>query len=180
MAKIPPDRKCRWVSPKPPSLPTNGQATGSSEGGSFFGGGSGSRSGGSSGGSGGSIGSCEGGAGGSLTGAGLGSAGSGWGSAGRGLGIKASTLKERRKFTRRGLVSGSVTFRTLARGPLVSPTDPKQDLCHFNIDVYLRQLRISAVRIFVEIGTKHVRISTVLDAVPEGELTFGDFSIRCG
>ena len=104
----------------------------------------------------------------------------GWGSAGRGLGIKASTLKERRKFTRRGLVSGSVTFRTLARGPLVSPTDPKQDLCHFNIDVYLRQLRISAVRIFVEIGTKHVRISTVLDAVPEGELTFGDFSIRCG
>ena len=112
MAKIPPDRKCRWVSPKPPSLPTNGQATGSSEGGSFFGGGSGSRSGGSSGGSGGSIGSCEGGAGGSLTGAGLGSAGCGWGgSAGRGLGIKASTPKERRKFTRRGLVSG---FRDLS------------------------------------------------------------------
>ena len=71
-------------------------------------------------------------------------------------------------------------MRTLTRGPLVSSTGPKTDLPHFNIDVYLRQLRISAVRIFIEIGTKHVRITTVLDAVPEGELTLRDFPIRCG
>jgi hypothetical protein len=55
---------------------------------------------------------------------------------------------------------------------------PTQRLRHFNIDVYLRQLRVSAVRIFVEIGAKHVRISTVLDAVPKSELTLRNLFIR--
>jgi hypothetical protein len=114
-----------------------------------------------------------------LTGAGLGSAGCGWGSAGRGLGISVHPEGTPEILTARF----GIWFRDLSdisTWPALSLTDPKQDLRHFNIDVYLRQLRISAVRIFVEIGTKHVRISTVLDAVPEGELTFRDFSIRCG
>jgi hypothetical protein len=59
----------------------------SSEGESFCGGGSGSRTGGLTGDSGGSIGSCDGGAGGSSTGAGVGSAGFGEGGTGWGLDI---------------------------------------------------------------------------------------------
>ena len=58
--------------------------------------------------------------------------------------------------------------------------DTIRELRFFGIDVYMRQLRVSAVRIFFEIGTNPVWISTVLDAVPKCELTLRDFSTRSG
>jgi hypothetical protein len=62
----------------------------------------------------------------------------------------------------------------------ISQLPIKADLRFFDIDVYLRQLRVSAVGIFMEIGTEHVRVSTILDAIPKCELTVRDVSIRFG